>query len=419
MPDWLYEPGPEIPLSQDDVRRLYRDQTDEDSLLSLGLSSIRAPSHAELQSLWDDSDSGSDDDGDDERLDDHDHDDDENAASSSDADTDSTSATLHDAHPPSPALKVPIAQPPLVLHPHSAESLWLYSYSAADPELETCLRCIEEELLCNPFSVYADVCYLATVKSEPQHGLLTRGSSELERVAEEDEEESDESEDEPEELHSPVQTGGGGKWSSGVCVGTSPESALSLPAAYIDSKPRCFVSLHFFSVPRPTDVFFSPPVTVAGARGRCRGGVSVPADAVLGRPEGVRRRVPDPDRPRVQRQALRQRPPARVQSPASPCCVISLSLFLLVSSDSTRRRRCCQHLHLWTMYQFNLTTRSFPFHPALPIHQPHPLCCIILSHHSSLFLVSLLGSGSQFLSSPLCMLLKRNRNQSLPSYASS
>ncbi|KAH8096955.1 hypothetical protein BXZ70DRAFT_1009290 [Cristinia sonorae] len=56
------------------------------------------------------------------------------------------------------------------------------------------------------FSVYADVCYPATVKSESQHGLLTRGFSELERVTEDEEleeeqgqeDESDESEDEPE-----------------------------------------------------------------------------------------------------------------------------------------------------------------------------------------------------------------------------
>ncbi|THH27809.1 hypothetical protein EUX98_g6369 [Antrodiella citrinella] len=260
MPEWLYEPGPEIPLTQDDVRRLYRNSTcttTEDSL-SLGYGSIRAPSPAELQSLWDDSesDSGSDD----EPFDDED--DDENLCVS-DADTDSTSATLHDApvdpadHAPSTsALKQPqLISPPSPPSPrrHPDDLLRLYAYSSADPDLATCLHGIDEALLCNPFSVYADVCYNAAVKREPQNGGVSRGSNELERVTEEDETEeaeSEESEDEDEPvLHSPIQTGVvASNWTSGVYVGNAPSealSALALPAPYhatMDSKPGCFVS---------------------------------------------------------------------------------------------------------------------------------------------------------------------------------
>lgn len=126
-----------------------------------------------------------------------------------------------------------------------------------------CLEMIDEALLCNPFSVYADVCYVAAVKREPQNGV-SRGSPELERVTEEEEEEheheqeeaaeadpeSDESDDDDEpELVSPVHAGTAPKWSSGVYLGNEPSEALtaiSLPPVYhaVDTKVRCFVSRH-------------------------------------------------------------------------------------------------------------------------------------------------------------------------------
>lgn len=243
MPEWLYEPGPEIPLSQEDIRRLYRNSICTDDSLSLGLGSIRAPSPAELQSLWDDSesDSGSDDEP-------YEDDEDENVYVS-DADTDSTSATLHDAQNPATtsALKQQLSSSPSPPSPrrHPSELLRLYTYSSADPELTTCLDGIDEALLCNPLSVYADVCYNTAVKREAQNGV-SRGSNELERVTEEDEDaDSEESEDEP-ELYSPIQAGAAPNWSSGVYVGNGPSealSALALPPTYhatIDIKPRCF-----------------------------------------------------------------------------------------------------------------------------------------------------------------------------------
>ncbi|TCD69419.1 hypothetical protein EIP91_007766 [Steccherinum ochraceum] len=264
MPEWLYEPGPEIPLSQEDVRRLYRDSTCTDDSLSLGLRSLRAPSPAELQSLWDDSDSDSG--SDDEDEDDEQYDDDDENVYVSDADTASTSATLHEAarspirspsEPSEPASKQQPPSPPSPpsLRRHSSDTLRLYAYSSADPQMVACLDAIvDEALLCNPFSVYADVCYVAAVKREPQNGV-SRGSSELERVTEEEEEheevaeadpESDSSDDDDEpELVSPVQAGTAPKWSSGVYLGNEPSEALtaiSLPPVYhaVDTKVRCF-----------------------------------------------------------------------------------------------------------------------------------------------------------------------------------
>ena len=247
MPEWLYEPGPEIPLTQEDIRRLYRNSTCSDDSLNLGIGSLRAPSPAELQSLWDDSesDSGSDD----EPYDDDDH------ADVSDADTDSTSATLHDAqmasssYAPKDHLHQPASpQSPPSPRRHPSDLLRLYTYSSADADLAACLECIDEQLLCTPLSVYADVCYSAAVKRESQNAV-SRGSSDLERVAEEEEEpESDESEDEP-ELHSPVQTSPASSWPAGVFIGNEPSEALSslkLPSSYhtsiVSKPPRCFVS---------------------------------------------------------------------------------------------------------------------------------------------------------------------------------
>ena len=248
MPEWLYEPGPEIPLTQEDIRRLYRNSTCTEGSLSSALGSLRAPSPAELQSLWDDS--GSESGSDDEPYDD---DDDENV-DVSDADTASTSATLHDANVQPSSSSASKLQPPSPQSPpsqrrHSSDLLKLYTYSCADEELAACLDCIDELLLCNPFSTFADVCYIAAVKREPQNGV-SRGSSELERVTEEEEdgpEESEDSEDEP-ELQSPVQSTPASKWTSGVCLGNEPSEALSsltLPTSYhatLVSKPRCFVS---------------------------------------------------------------------------------------------------------------------------------------------------------------------------------
>ncbi|KAI0785803.1 hypothetical protein C8Q75DRAFT_809019 [Abortiporus biennis] len=306
MPDWLCDNGPELPLTNEDVRRLYSEPTSPSILefesptlkpmdggavdggqSSSSPSSIQFPHsyHStlrqqprqrqplpspELQSLWDDDDefeeeveeaeeSFEDDDGDDEFDGEEEGEGEEDGDDRRQVDEERNRSVVSPILPIQHLHKPGSTTPPLIddlqpshsrstssmsrsrtplksefesqlfesesdndsevtLHDvpiastckHPISLIRLCTYNYLEPRLVVCLDSMDEKLIREPLTVFADVCYNSCVRRDPLNGDrgILRQNSDLDRVSEEEvdeeEEESEEEDSEP-ELASPIR----------------------------------------------------------------------------------------------------------------------------------------------------------------------------------------------------------------------